>query len=226
MALQSRENQNEGPFWGRFLLMSIKSNTFIYLNQCILFKSMQLLVSCCYMNMTSKNSHLLHFGMSQKQNWINSGPLPNVLPHFHSPPPQVSLIPLTDLRVADWLGGSDAERRQSSCSHVQMALSQIPFHWQKVFSSSTPPRVQDVLWGRGITCGLTSSICAAADVWRLKHRGQNLHVCLLCSQHYLFYKCAVFSHTYKVFIDKDALNLSFCPTVPRHTKTICDKIDP
>lgn len=53
---------------------------------------------------------------------------------------------------------------RSSC--VQMALSQILFHWQKVFSSSRPPLRQDVLWGRRITHGLTSSICAAGDVWR------------------------------------------------------------
>lgn len=36
----------------------------------------------------------------------------------------------------------------------------------EVFSSSRPPLRQDVLWGRRITHGLTSSICAAGDVWR------------------------------------------------------------
>lgn len=39
---------------------------------------------------------------------------------------------------------------------------------KRCFLQAGRRRGQDVLWGRGITRGLTSSICAAADVWRLK----------------------------------------------------------
>lgn len=71
--------------------------------------------------------------------------------------------------TSEWLAGSVDQTLRGDRAPVQMALSQILFHWQKVFSSSMPLRGQDVLWGRGITRGLTSSIFTAADVWRHKY---------------------------------------------------------
>lgn len=131
----------------------------------------------------------------------------SVLLHLRSPPSGQS-----DPGV--WPRSGWLARRIRRCVETELLFScpdgtfANPFHWQKVFSSSTPPKIQNVLWGRGITRGLTFSICAA--VWMHKYRGQlftllnvlfslwTWWLVLYCTCAYLctgtFSKVAVFSH--------------------------------